>query len=71
LFVDRTKSVAERRGKRLIHAHAARIEPGAASRFILTGHSPIETVANLRRPRTVVVDGVAFTADCSADVAGL
>jgi imidazolonepropionase-like amidohydrolase len=47
------------------------IQPGASSRFILTRHSPLESVANLRRPRTVVVDGAAFTADCSADVASL
>lgn len=35
-----------------------RIAPGYRSRFILTRHSPLETVANLTRERTVVFDGV-------------
>jgi imidazolonepropionase-like amidohydrolase len=39
-----------------------RIEPGYRSRFILTEHSPAETVANLRRPRWVVFDGEAHAA---------
>jgi imidazolonepropionase-like amidohydrolase len=39
-----------------------RIEPGYLSRFILTRHSPAETVANLRLPRWVVFDGKAFEA---------
>jgi len=46
-----------------------RIEPGFLSRFILTEHSPLETVANLRRPRTVVFDGEVFSSE--VDVAGL
>lgn len=36
------------------------IKAGWLSRFILTNHSPLETVANLRRPRTVVFDGEVF-----------
>jgi imidazolonepropionase-like amidohydrolase len=45
-----------------------RIAPGCLSRFILTSHSPLETVANLRRPRTVVFDGQVFeTGGTSAD----
>jgi len=46
-----------------------RIEPGYLSRFILTCHSPLETVANLHRPRTVVFDGEVFSS--GVDVAGL
>jgi imidazolonepropionase-like amidohydrolase len=34
-----------------------RIAPAFLSRFILTRHSPLETVSHLRRPRTVVFDG--------------
>jgi imidazolonepropionase-like amidohydrolase len=37
-----------------------RIQPGDRSRFILTRHSPLETVANLRKPRTVIFDGAVF-----------
>jgi imidazolonepropionase-like amidohydrolase len=46
-----------------------RIEPGCLSRFILTRHSPLVTVANLHRPRTVVFDGEVFSSE--VDVAGL
>lgn len=34
-----------------------RIEPGYLSRFILTRHSPLETISNLRKPKHVVFDG--------------
>ncbi|HVT73749.1 MAG TPA: amidohydrolase family protein [Lacunisphaera sp.] len=45
-----------------------RIAPGCRSRFILTRHSPLATVANLRRPRTVVFDGQVFaTGEAVAD----
>jgi imidazolonepropionase-like amidohydrolase len=37
-----------------------RVEAGYLSRFILTRHSPAETVSNLRRPRWVVFDGEVF-----------
>lgn len=46
-----------------------RIETGCLSRFILTRHSPLATVANLRQPHTVVFDGAVFESDI--DPAGL
>ncbi|HWA87947.1 MAG TPA: amidohydrolase family protein [Opitutus sp.] len=46
-----------------------RIAPGCLSRFILTRHSPLETVANLRQPRTIVFDGGPL--DSEVDAAGL
>jgi imidazolonepropionase-like amidohydrolase len=48
-----------------------RIAPGFRSRFILTRHSPLKTVGNLRRARTVVFDGAVFDTDESVDVQGL
>lgn len=48
-----------------------RIEQGGASRFILTRHSPLETVSNLRKARTVIFDGQAFETDETADVHSL
>jgi len=48
-----------------------RIEPGQLSRFILTQHSPLATVANLRREKTVVFDGQAFVSNNAPDVSGL
>lgn len=48
-----------------------RIAPGYRSRFMLTRHSPLETVANLRRPRRVIFDGAAFDADESVTQPGL
>jgi len=48
-----------------------RIEPGYLSRFILTQHSPLATVANLRREKTVVFDGQVFTAGDHPDTSNL
>jgi imidazolonepropionase-like amidohydrolase len=48
-----------------------RIAPGWLSRFILTRHSPLDTVKNLRRARTVLFDGAVFHADEGFDGAGL
>jgi imidazolonepropionase-like amidohydrolase len=36
------------------------IRPGALSRFILTEHSPFQTVRNLRKPKIVFFDGEVF-----------
>lgn len=48
-----------------------RIEAGCASRFIIARHSPLATVSNLRKARTIVFDGEVFETDERADVAGL
>jgi imidazolonepropionase-like amidohydrolase len=48
-----------------------KIAPGYLSRFILTGHSPLETVSNLRKARTVVFDGAVFDTPADADIRGL
>jgi hypothetical protein len=43
-------------------AAASKPKPAAGylSRFILTEHSPLETVAHLRPPRVIVFDGEVF-----------
>ena len=48
-----------------------RIEAGYLSRFIITRHSPLATVSNLRRSRTIVFDGEVFGTDDKADIQGL
>jgi imidazolonepropionase-like amidohydrolase len=48
-----------------------RIRPGDASRFILTRHSPLETVANLRKARTIVFDEAVFQTDENLVAPGL
>jgi imidazolonepropionase-like amidohydrolase len=48
-----------------------RIEAGFLSRFILTRHSPLETVANLRKERIVVFDDRVFESDEHMDFSGL
>jgi imidazolonepropionase-like amidohydrolase len=48
-----------------------RIAPGGRSRFILTRHSPLATVANLRRPRVVIYDGQVLECDGTAGDKGL
>jgi imidazolonepropionase-like amidohydrolase len=48
------------------------IQHGFLSRFLLTRHSPLKTVANLRKPKFVVFDGAVFESDASAlDANGL
>ena len=48
-----------------------RIAPGCLSRFILTRNSPLTTVADLRKPRTVVFDDRVFEAGEASDDKGL
>ncbi len=48
-----------------------RIKPSYLARFILTRHSPLQTIANLRQPRTVVFDDKCFETDVSFDAGGL
>ena len=47
------------------------IRPGYLSRFILTRHSPLETVANLRKEKLVIFDDQVFATGTSPDVSGL
>ena len=47
------------------------IKPGFLSRFILTHHSPLEDVANLRKERMVVFDGAVVASGEDIDSAGL
>ncbi len=47
------------------------IKPGFLSRFILTRHSPLDSVANLRKHRFIVFDGSVFEGNEAADFAGL
>ncbi|HLX95775.1 MAG TPA: amidohydrolase family protein [Verrucomicrobiae bacterium] len=47
------------------------IKSGFQSRFILTRHSPLETISNLRKQKSVVFDGEVFDCDESVDSAGL
>jgi imidazolonepropionase-like amidohydrolase len=42
------------------------IQAGFLSRFLLTRHSPLESVANLRMPKLVVFDGAVIESDASA-----
>jgi imidazolonepropionase-like amidohydrolase len=48
-----------------------RIEPGHLPRFILTRHSPLAGIANLRRAKIVVFDGAVFESGDVPDTAGL
>ena len=47
------------------------IKPGFLSRFILTRHSPLEDVANLRKERVIVFDGAVFAGGEDIDSKGL
>ncbi|KAA0230920.1 hypothetical protein EDS67_04215 [candidate division KSB1 bacterium] len=47
------------------------IKPGFRSRFILTMHSPLNGISNLRRPKYVVFDGVVYDSTMNFDTSGL
>ncbi len=47
------------------------IRPGYLSRLIVTGHSPLETVANLRKRRTVIFHDAVFETGEAFDSTGL
>jgi imidazolonepropionase-like amidohydrolase len=47
------------------------IKPGYLSRFILTRHSPLETVANLRKEKIIIFDDQVFATSASFDDSGL
>lgn len=48
-----------------------RIEPGFRSRFLLTHHSPLDGVANLRKEKFVIFDGAVFESGEDPDFEGL
>jgi len=47
------------------------IKPGFRSRFILTRHSPLDRIANLRKQKCVVFDDTVFDSGDNFDPAGL
>jgi imidazolonepropionase-like amidohydrolase len=47
------------------------IKPGYQSRFVLTRHSPLESVSNLRKQKSIVFDGDVFESDEALDATGL
>jgi imidazolonepropionase-like amidohydrolase len=47
------------------------IKPGYLSRFILTCHSPLETISNLRKQKAVMFDGAVFESGETFDSSGL
>ena len=47
------------------------IKPGFRSRFLLARHSPLETVANLMREKTVIFDGKVIESGASLNQDGL
>ena len=48
-----------------------RVVAGAPSRFMLTRHSPLAGIANLRKDRIVVIDGIPYPTAPSMDMEGL
>jgi imidazolonepropionase-like amidohydrolase len=48
-----------------------RIKPGYCSRFILTRHSPLDGISNLRKHRYIIFDGDVFENRGDADSIGL
>lgn len=47
------------------------LKPGYQSRFIVTRHSPLETVSNLRKPKYIVFDDTVLETGENPDAAGL
>lgn len=48
-----------------------KIAPGYKSRFILTRYSPLESITNLKKDKTVIFDGAVYDSKEDMDVAGL
>jgi imidazolonepropionase-like amidohydrolase len=48
-----------------------RIKAGDMCRFILTLHSPLDGVANLRNAKHVIFDGVTYASGENPDTSGL
>jgi len=48
-----------------------RIAPGYRSRFILTRHDPLESVASLQKDKTIFFDGQSIRGDLKLDAEGL
>jgi hypothetical protein len=48
-----------------------RIAPGCRSRFIVTEHDPLATVANLHKAKTILFDGAAVECPDNLDAEGL
>ena len=48
-----------------------RIAPGYRSRFILTRHDPLESVASLQKDKTIFFDGQSIRGDSKLDAEGL
>ena len=48
-----------------------RLQPGAPARMILTERSPLQTVANLRKERAVILDGAVLQGLVDPDPTGL
>jgi imidazolonepropionase-like amidohydrolase len=48
-----------------------RVAAGYRARFILTNHDPLETVANLRKEKTILFDGNSITHSGEMDMGGL
>jgi imidazolonepropionase-like amidohydrolase len=47
------------------------IQPGARTRFILTSHSPLDAVANLQKPKTIIFGRTILRDDEIADSTGM
>jgi imidazolonepropionase-like amidohydrolase len=47
------------------------IKPSYMSRLILMHHSPLKTISNLRKQKSIVFDGVVFENDENLDSNGL
>lgn len=45
------------------------IKPGYQSRFLLTQHSPLDSISNLRKDKYVVFDGAVYSSDENSDAA--
>jgi imidazolonepropionase-like amidohydrolase len=54
-----------------LRARCGRIAPGYRARFIVTPHSPLAGIANLRKARQIVFDGVPYASPPAADAVGL
>lgn len=58
-------------GRLGFHDPIGTLRPGAKARFILTRHSPVESIRNLRKEKVCYFDGVVFKSECDPPTEGL
>jgi imidazolonepropionase-like amidohydrolase len=72
-IISNLQKLLDQHATSLLKAHemGVQIKPGYRSRFIITHHSPLKGIANLRKHKYIVCDGAVYDSDVNIDAKGL